>query len=114
MVVDHADPLHERIGDRRADKAEATPFHVLREPVAERCRGWHVGQRFEIVDDRTPVDKVPQIGCEAALAALKFEYGPGIRSCAGYLQPVANNPGVLAQRRRSSSLISATRAISKS
>ena len=99
MIVDHADPLHERIGDRRADKAEATPFHVFREPVAERCRGWHVGQRFEIVDDRAAVDKVLQIGCEAAPGALKFEYGPDIRSGAGYLQPVANNASVLSQWR---------------
>ena len=100
MFVDHADPLHERIGDRRADKAEATPFHFRREPFAEGSRGWHVGQHFDIVDNLAPINKVPHIGCEAALAVLNFAHGSSIRSGAGYLQSVANNAGVFAQWRQ--------------
>jgi len=57
MVVDHADPLHECIDNGRTDKVEPPAFHVFRDTVAERTRGWNFTKVGEVVDLRAAINE---------------------------------------------------------
>ena len=98
MVVDHANPLHEGVDDGGTNKAEPPAFHVFRDAVAERSRGWHFTKVGEVVDLRVAIDKSPEIGIETALLLLKVENGAGIAAGAVDFQPVAYDPRMLAKR----------------
>ena len=57
MVVDYADPLHECIDNGGTDKVEPPAFHVFRDAVAERTRGWNFTKVGEVVDLRAAINE---------------------------------------------------------
>ena len=65
MIVHHADRLHVRVDDRRADEAETAPFQVLAQRLGFLAGGGELLQRAPAVDDRAAVDEAPEIGVEA-------------------------------------------------
>src|SRR5581483_4634099 len=65
VVVDHADRLHERIADRRADEAEAAALEVAAHRLrVVRFRG-DLGERLPPVHARRAADERPQVRVEA-------------------------------------------------
>ena len=102
VVVDHADRLHERVADRRADEPEAALRQVLAHRVRLRrprrtCRSCASGST------RLAADEAPEVRVEAAeLLAAPRGTRFALRDRARDLEAVADDAGVGEERARSS------------
>src|SRR5579862_8653624 len=78
VVGDHADCLHERVADRRADERKAAPFEVRAHRVGLG------GPRQKVLEPSWPVDprptphKAPDVRVERAKLSLNGEKGPSV------------------------------------
>src|SRR5918994_4237487 len=78
VVVHHADSLHERVTDGRADEAEAAALEVLAHRLRLGRLGGDLGDRAPFADDRRAVDEIPEVAGEPAGVFLHFEDAPGV------------------------------------
>src|SRR5260370_1355118 len=62
VIVDHADRLHVRIDDRRADEAEPSALQIPAERVRFRRGGRDLPHHLPAIPLRTPADELPAIG----------------------------------------------------
>src|SRR4026209_569864 len=97
VVVHHADRLHERVADRRANEFES----ALQEITAQRVRLGSLRRDLRryppSIDPGRSPDEPPDVGGEAAKLLLNREDAPPAAHRAIDLQPVANDPGILQQ-----------------
>ena len=94
MIVDHPHRLHERVADRRPDKAEPP---LLQGPA--HCLGLigfsgDLCQRSERAPPGLSVNELPEKFFERCPFGPKIPHGPRVRDRRGDLCPIANDAGV--------------------
>src|SRR2546425_7080253 len=88
VIVNHADRLHVRIADGRADELEAALQQILAQRIGLRRLRRHL---VAAIDQRLSVHKAPDISVEAAELFLHREEGLGVADAAFELQAIAND-----------------------
>jgi hypothetical protein len=78
VIVDHADRLHERVTDDRADEPEAAPAQVTAQGSRDIRLGGDVTERRPGVLDRRSPDESPDIPVEGAVLPLDRATGAGV------------------------------------
>src|SRR5919204_2653588 len=91
VVVHHPCRLHERVADRRADEAEATPLQILRQRTRLRRLRGDLRERAPLVDDRLAADERPEVRVERAVLLLYLEHALRVRHRRLDLEPVADD-----------------------
>jgi len=100
VIIHHADRLHQRVADGRADKGEAKPLEIAAQQVRRvRPRG-HLLQPAPRVLPRRAVYVAPQKGIERTVRLLDIEHAARVADRGVDLEPVAHNAGVGQQTRR--------------
>jgi hypothetical protein len=79
MIVDHADSLHERVANGRADESEASPAQVPAHLLRLRRRSGHLLGAPPVVLDPRPADEPPKVRIEA-FELLTDEQNAGSRN----------------------------------
>ena len=97
MIVDHANGLHERITNRRADEREAPAFQVSTYGIRNRCVAGNVAWRLPAVGDRSAVNECPNILVKAADLLLDQKKSLRIGNGRLNFKPVPNDTGVAQQ-----------------
>lgn len=97
MVIDHANRLHVRVYDGRADKGESPLLKVFAERFRLRGNCRDLGHMLPFVHDRLVSDKLPYIGIETAKLFLHFQESPGVVDGRADLELVADDPEILQQ-----------------
>src|SRR5271169_3685338 len=94
VIVDHADGLHVRIDDRRANKGEAAAFQVLAHRVGLGGARGDVPYGSTTILYRATVDEAPLVRVEAPERALYLEKRPGVLDRRFNLGSVADDAGI--------------------
>ena len=97
MIVDHANGLHERITNRRADEFEPPPFQVLTHGIGEWRVAGNVLGRFPTIVDWSPFDELPNILIKASKFLLDEKKSLCIGNGRLNFEPVSNDAGVAQQ-----------------
>ena len=61
MIIDEANTLQKRIGDRRTNKPEATLLQIFGDLVTERRGSRHVLKIAKVIDNRPAINKALEI-----------------------------------------------------
>ena len=61
MIIDEANTLQKRIGDRCTNKPEAALLQIFGDLVTERRGSRHVLKISKIIDDRPAINEPPEI-----------------------------------------------------
>ena len=99
VIVDHAGGLHMGVADGRADELEAALVQILTQRIGFRAGGRIILQSAESVDHGRMINEAPDIGRKAAEGCLYVKKPLGIGDGRMDFLPVADNAGVLQQRR---------------
>src|ERR1700682_1896775 len=94
MVVDQAGRLHERVTDRRSDKAKAALFQRFRKGIRLCSAGRNVALTAPAVLFRCLFDEAPDESIETAELFLDRQQRAGIADGALDLEAIANDGGV--------------------
>src|SRR4051812_26068933 len=95
VIVDHADGLHERVTDRRADELETALREILTQRIGDRRAR---GDRLSALSpQRLAVDKAPHVVVETSELALHFAESLRVGDRGIDLQSIANDAGVVHQ-----------------
>src|SRR5690349_4669848 len=94
VIVHHADRLHVRVDDGRADEAEVTLAQIRAERVRLLRARRDVVQTPTAILSRAIVDEAPLVCGEAAELLLHLQERARVSDCGLDLQPIADDPGV--------------------
>ena len=94
MIIHHADRLHERIADGRADKFETALEQVFTHGIGFFGRHRNVLHWFNFVIHLLPADKLPNIGIKRAEFFLNLQKLFSILDCRGNFEAIADNASI--------------------
>src|SRR5262245_51979847 len=98
VVVDHADRLHVRIDDGRADEVETALLEIFAEGVGRLGSRRNIPDGTPTILDGPPVDEAPLVRVEASELLLHPEKRARVAHCRGDLATVAHDARIAEQR----------------
>ena len=94
MVVNHADCLHERVADGRADEFKSSPEQVAAHRVGLGSARGHFGHSPPAILDWLPADEAPEVSVETSKLLTHRQKRLCVLNRGCDLQPVSYDSGV--------------------
>src|SRR2546429_5930250 len=95
VIINHADRLHKRIANRRANELTATLNKIPAERVRFRSASQYGGATLSF--DCLSIYKTPNIGIETSKFSLDGQKSPGVLDRGVYLQAISDNSRISEQ-----------------